>query len=66
MSEEDYNVPSQERIVLLQRLQDLIGDVPVYFWAACQICDIHQLGILVNVAEVSPPGVRIIAGRLEG
>jgi hypothetical protein len=43
---EDFNQPSPERVALLERLQESIGDVPPHFWAACQICD---LGALENI-----------------
>jgi hypothetical protein len=60
---EDFNIPSQERIALLERLQEAIGDVPPYFWAACQVCDLQALGKLVEVAHISPAIVCVLAGQ---
>lgn len=58
---ETYNVPSKERTALLQQLQDLIGDVPVPFWAACQTCDISQINVLIQLAKVSPEAVQFMS-----
>ncbi|KAJ8103630.1 hypothetical protein POJ06DRAFT_293493 [Lipomyces tetrasporus] len=51
---EDFNVPSAERA---------IGDVPPYFWAACQVCHVEALKKLVKVASISPAIVRVFAAR---
>ncbi|PVH83703.1 hypothetical protein DL98DRAFT_528998 [Cadophora sp. DSE1049] len=51
---EDFNLPSPERIALLERLQESIGDVPPHFWAACQICDLDALKNLVNCGHEYP------------
>ncbi len=40
---EDFNIPSPERVALLEHLQELIGSVTPHFWAACQICDLGAL-----------------------
>ncbi|ESZ95407.1 hypothetical protein SBOR_4202 [Sclerotinia borealis F-4128] len=32
---EDFNIPSKERTILLETLQEVIGNVPPYFWAIC-------------------------------
>ncbi|KAF7946224.1 hypothetical protein EAE96_009226 [Botrytis aclada] len=58
---EDFNIPSNERIVLLKALQEEIGDVPLYFWAFCQVCDLQALPKLIDVARISPAIVRILA-----
>jgi hypothetical protein len=60
---EDFNLPSSERIVLLNSLQEAIGDVPPYFWASCQVCDLKALGKLVELARISPAMVRIFAAQ---
>ncbi len=51
---EDFNLPSAERILILQDLQNAMGGAPPPFWAACQICDITALAKLVKVARESP------------
>ncbi|KAH8803304.1 hypothetical protein F5884DRAFT_903871 [Xylogone sp. PMI_703] len=49
---EDFNQPSQERTLLLERLHKAIhADVPVHFWAACHFCGIDALSSLTNTAE---------------
>ncbi len=40
---EDFNLPSPERVALLERLQEAISTVTPHFWAACQICDLGAL-----------------------
>ena len=55
---EDFNVPSPERVALLKCLQELIGDIPPHFWAACQICDLAALEKLVHYE----PGVLVGIG----
>jgi len=60
---EDFNIPSAERVALLERLQEAIDGVTPYFWAACQICDLKALESLVEVACISPAIVRILAGQ---
>ncbi|KAK9364484.1 hypothetical protein V1509DRAFT_636229 [Lipomyces kononenkoae] len=40
---EDFNIPSAERVAQLKLLQEAIGDVPPYFWAACQVCHVEAL-----------------------
>jgi hypothetical protein len=51
---EDFNLPSPERVALLERLQEkIIGvGVPPHFWAACQICD---LGALAKILDEGTP-----------
>jgi hypothetical protein len=56
---EDFNIPSAERVALLKRLEKAIGDVPPYFWAACQVCDLKALEKWVEVARISPTIVRV-------
>ena len=56
---EDFNIPSAERVALLERLQEAIGGAPPYFWAACQICDLESLKKLVSL---DPANVGLIAG----
>ncbi|KAH8645379.1 hypothetical protein BGZ60DRAFT_392773, partial [Tricladium varicosporioides] len=46
---EDFNQPSPERIDLLERLEEAIGDVTPHFWAACQICDLNKLNSFLQV-----------------
>ena len=46
---EDFNQPSSERIDLLKRLEEAIGDVTPHFWAACQICDLDKLNGFLQV-----------------
>lgn len=50
---EEFNQPSEERVQLLQQLQSELGDVPKYYWAACQVCDIEQLKILVQISQLN-------------
>jgi hypothetical protein len=49
---EDFNIPSAERVALLERLQGAIGGAPPHFWAACQICDLKALETLIDVAHI--------------
>ena len=51
---EDFNLPSPERVKLLELLRHSIGDVPPHFWAACQICDLDALKNLVNCGREYP------------
>jgi hypothetical protein len=60
-SPEDYNLPSGERLGLLQRLQDAFGDAPPHFWAACYLCNIKELVVLVQIAEINPKAIRVLA-----
>jgi hypothetical protein len=60
---EDYNLPSKERVSLLERLQVALGDVPPHFWAACQLCDLQGLELLARTAELNPKIVYTVAGR---
>lgn len=50
---EDFNQPSEERLQLLKQLQSELGDVPKYYWAACQVCDIEKLKIHVQISQLS-------------
>jgi hypothetical protein len=58
---EDFNLPSPERTILLNSLQEVIGDVPPYFWAICQVCDLRALEKLIEIARICPAIVRISA-----
>ncbi|KAK9319847.1 hypothetical protein V1517DRAFT_348725 [Lipomyces orientalis] len=60
---EDFNIPGAERAAQLKLLQEAIGDVPPYFWAACQVCHVEALKKLVKVASISPAIVRVFAAR---
>jgi hypothetical protein len=60
---EDFNIPSAERVALLERLQEAIGGAPPYFWAACQICDRKTLEDLVEHARIYPAKARIVAAQ---
>lgn len=52
---EGLNVPpTPERLDRLQRLENLIGLVPIYFWAAAHICDMGKLDLFIQIAELSP------------
>jgi hypothetical protein len=58
---EDFNVPTGERVALLEQLQEAMGGAPPYFWAACQICDLKALEALVELARRHPAWVRGMA-----
>ncbi|KAH8660821.1 hypothetical protein BGZ60DRAFT_433670 [Tricladium varicosporioides] len=60
---EDFNIPSPERVALLECLQEAIGSVTPHFWAACQICDLKALEKLIESARISPVIVRTAAGQ---
>jgi hypothetical protein len=60
---EDFNIPSEERVALLERLQGVVGNVPLHFWAACQVCHVEALQRWVEIARISPDVVRICAGQ---
>ncbi len=45
---EDFNQPIPERVDMLKRLQEAIGNVTPQFWAACQICDLGMLNRLLQ------------------
>ena len=62
---EDYNVPSVAREALLQTLQNAVGDVPLHFWAACQLCDLKSLEGLTELASLNPAAARLIAGQTQ-
>ncbi|TVY44304.1 hypothetical protein LOCC1_G005056 [Lachnellula occidentalis] len=62
-ADEDYNLSSDERLGLLQRLQDAFGDGPPHFWAACHLCDTEMLLVLVQIAQINPGTIRVIAGQ---
>lgn len=62
-TDEDCNLPSQERFNLLERLQISLGDIPPHFWAACHLCDVQKLALLVQTAELNPNIVCIAAGQ---
>jgi hypothetical protein len=56
---EDFNIPSAERVALLEHLQEAIGGAPPHFWAACQVCDLKALEELVECARKYPGMVRV-------
>jgi heme exporter protein D len=58
---EDFNVPTAERVAVLEQLQEAMGGAPPYFWAACQICDLKALEALVESARRHPALVRVSA-----
>jgi hypothetical protein len=58
---EDFNIPSVERVALLERLQGAMGGASPYFWAACQICDLKALENLVEHARIYPVHARLVA-----
>jgi hypothetical protein len=58
---EDFNIPSAERVALLERLQEAMGGAPPYFWAACQICDLKALEDLVELARIYPVHAFLVA-----
>jgi hypothetical protein len=60
---EDFNIPTAERVALLERLQEAMGDAPPYFWAACQVCDLKALDDLVETARINPATACIVAGQ---
>ncbi|KAK9329156.1 hypothetical protein V1520DRAFT_279832 [Lipomyces starkeyi] len=60
---EDFNIPGAERVAQLKLLQEAIGDVSPYFWAACHVCHVEALKKLVKVASISPAIVRVFAAR---
>jgi hypothetical protein len=62
-TDEDCNLPSQERLNLLERLQTSLGDIPPHFWAACHLCDLQKLALLVQTADLNPNIVCIAAGQ---
>jgi hypothetical protein len=55
---EDYNTPSAQRVAILQRLQETIGGAPLHFWAACQVCELEALDILVKCGREYPEILR--------
>ena len=63
LTDEDCNLPSPERLNLLERLQVSLGDIPPHFWAACHLCDVQKLALLVQTAELNPNIVSIAAGQ---
>jgi hypothetical protein len=60
--EEDFNIPTAERVSLLERLQEAMGGAPPYFWAACKVCDLKALNDLVETARKNPATACIVAG----
>ena len=58
---EDFNVPTAERVALLERLQGAMGGAPPHFWAACQICDLKALEKLAEGACINPELYRGLA-----
>jgi hypothetical protein len=62
-TDEYCNLPSQERLNLLERLQISLGHIPPHFWAACHLCDLQKLALLVQTADLNPNIVCIAAGQ---
>ena len=62
-TDEDYNLPSEERRAILRRLQENVGDVSPHFWAQCQLCDIKCLEAFVTISEINPDNVQLIDGQ---
>jgi len=62
-TDEDYNLPSEERRAILRRLQENVGDVPPHFWAQCQLCNIKRLEAFVTISEINPDTVGITAAQ---
>jgi hypothetical protein len=62
-TDEDCNLPSQERLGLLERLQASLGNVPPHFWAACHLCDLQKLELFAQTAEFNPDIVYIAAAQ---
>jgi hypothetical protein len=62
-TDEDCNLPGQGRLSLLERLQISLGDAPPCFWAACHLCDLQALALLVQTGELNPNIVSIAAGQ---
>jgi hypothetical protein len=60
-ADQDYNLPGEEHRGILRRLQENVGNVPVHFWAQCQLCDIKCLEALVTVSDTNPDMVQLIA-----
>jgi len=60
---EDFNIPSAERVALLERLQEAMGNVPPHFWAACQICDLKALEKMTEHARIYPLWACVAAGQ---
>jgi hypothetical protein len=63
---EEFNLPSEARLKLLTSLQEMVGDVPPFFWAACQVCDVEALKKLIEHARISSGSVRILASQTRG
>jgi hypothetical protein len=57
VSDEDYNLPSTDRVNLLHRIQDTFQrelhfpGVSPHFWACCQLCDIGSLEEIANLSK---------------
>lgn len=51
---EDYNIPSEERKVLLEQLAEATGEVTLHCWAATHLCSLESLRTLVQIARNSP------------
>ncbi|TAQ84942.1 hypothetical protein B7494_g6737 [Chlorociboria aeruginascens] len=51
---EDFNLPSEERVILLRQFRTKIEKVPPHFWAACQLCDLASLEKLVKCSHDYP------------
>lgn len=62
-NEEDFNIPNPQRLILLQRLQMLLGreNLPIQFVAASFICDVHELENTINLAAIRRLSVLSVA-----
>jgi hypothetical protein len=59
-SGEDYNVPSEERLEILQKIHETVGEVPKHFWAMTQVADLESLRKFEILARNSLPYARQI------
>lgn len=60
--QEDFNQPSDTRKEPPHRLQALLlADVSPHFWAACHLCDMQRLALLVQTAELNRDVVLVAA-----
>jgi hypothetical protein len=63
---EDFNEPTTQRVALLKRLEEEMGNVAPHFWAACQVCDIQKLAQFVEFAyHQGPRMARMVAAQTQ-
>lgn len=62
-NEEDYNILSQQRIRLLQRLQTTVAGIQLtpHFVAACMVGDIIELEKMVRASMFQKPALLPVA-----